>query len=223
MKGSFSRYEFQRENDNGLSAVKSFRTKLPSTAFDIYYRDEIGNISTSDLRLTEKHLIAELRPRFPLFGGWKTQYILGYYVPTQTYLMNLGNQFVLKIPLVDHIFDKSVIDEALVNVILPEGSTNIKLNLPYPVTRESDQVMKTYLDTVGRTVIVLRKNNLVEEHIQNLEIHFTFNKIYMLQEPFLLISGLFCLCLLVIAYMRLDFSLTKGSSEVRVVKGRKEK
>ncbi len=29
VKGSFSRYDFQREPNNGISAVKNFRTKLP--------------------------------------------------------------------------------------------------------------------------------------------------------------------------------------------------
>jgi len=30
----------------------------------------------------------EIRPRFPLYGGWKTHYILGYNVPSYQYLFN---------------------------------------------------------------------------------------------------------------------------------------
>lgn len=56
LKGPFSRYEFQREPTNGMSAVKNLKTKLPSTAYDIYYRDEIGNISTSNIRKVSSHL-----------------------------------------------------------------------------------------------------------------------------------------------------------------------
>lgn len=42
LKGSFSRYEYQRESSSGLSSVKSFKTILPAAASDVYYRDEIG-------------------------------------------------------------------------------------------------------------------------------------------------------------------------------------
>lgn len=34
----------------------------------------------------------ELRPRFPLFGGWKTQYYIGYNVPSYQYLFNKGKK-----------------------------------------------------------------------------------------------------------------------------------
>jgi oligosaccharyltransferase complex subunit alpha (ribophorin I) len=30
----------------------------------------------------------EIRPRFPLYGGWKTHYMLGYNVPSYQYLYN---------------------------------------------------------------------------------------------------------------------------------------
>ena len=210
LKGPFSRYDYQREPTNGISSVKSWRTKLPATARDIYYRDEIGNISTSNLKLSAVSTVAELRPRFPLFGGWKTHYVLGYYVPTQGFLFNEGNEFVLKIPFVDHIFDNSVIDDATVKIILPEGASDIKLRLPYTITRERDQTHYTYLDTIGRTVIVLHKTNLVEQHIQDVDVHYTYHKIFMLQEPLLLVLALFLLCIVVIIYVRLDFSITKN-------------
>jgi hypothetical protein len=47
---------------------------LPGDAQDIYYRDEIGNISTSNVAARQSRLEVELRPRFPLFGGWHTNY-----------------------------------------------------------------------------------------------------------------------------------------------------
>ena len=208
LKGSFSRYDFQREPTSGISAVKSFKTKLPPTASDVYYRDEIGNISTSNMRQTSSNVVIELRPRFPLFGGWKTHYLLGYSLPANDYLFNDGNQFVVRIPFIDHIFDNSVIEECTVKVVLPEGAADVKLRLPFSVSRERDQIRKTYLDTFGRTVIVLKKNNLVENHVQDFEVHYSYNRFWMLQEPLLLVSFLFALCLCVIVYARLDFNLT---------------
>lgn len=214
LKGSFSRYEFQREPNNGISAVKSFKTKLPLRAQDVYYRDDIGNISTSNLAKKGGHMVAELRPRFPLFGGWKTHYTLGYYLPTQEFLFNDGNQFVLRIPFIGHLFDNSVTESATVRVVLPEGASDVKLRLPFAATREKDEVRKTYLDTFGRTVVVLRKDNLVDKHIQDFEVHYAFNRIYMLQEPLLLVLALFVLCVLVMISMRLDISISTSKPKV---------
>ena len=56
----------------------------------MYYRDEIGNISTSNMRELDDSVELELRPRFPLFGGWKTHYYIGYNVPSYQYLFNSG-------------------------------------------------------------------------------------------------------------------------------------
>ena len=99
LKGSFSRFEYMRRQ-GGQSSVKAFKTLLPSSAADVYYRDEIGNISTSNLRVPSKSkgepVELELRPRFPLFGGWKTHYTVGYNLPVYQYLHNSGNfQFFL--------------------------------------------------------------------------------------------------------------------------------
>ncbi len=47
---------------------------------------------------------------------------------------------------------------------------NMKLNVPYSVQRGENEVVKTYLDTFGRPVIVAQKSNLVEQHIQDFEV-----------------------------------------------------
>lgn len=118
----------------------------------MYYRDEIGNISTSNLKEMDDFVELELRPRFPLFGGWKTQYYIGYNVPSYQYLFNkgknsvrfrfwavahakfdeylqilfifvsIGDNYALKMRFVDHIFDDMVVDQVTVKIILPEGA-----------------------------------------------------------------------------------------------------
>ena len=44
------------------------------------------------------------------------------------------------------------------------------MKLPYAAVRDSDRLHYTYLDTLGRPVITLRKNNLVEQHIMDFEV-----------------------------------------------------
>lgn len=45
---------------------------------------------------------------------------------------------------------------------------NIHVDSPYEINRASDELHYTYLDTFGRPVIVAHKNNLVEQHIQDI-------------------------------------------------------
>lgn len=211
LKGPFSRYDYQRSQD-GVSSVKSFKTILPASARDVYYRDEIGNISTSHLKELEDSVELEIRPRFPLFGGWKTHYYIGYNVPSYQYLYNQGDDYLLKMRFIDHVFDDQVVDDLTVRVILPEGAKNIKLKTPFGIKRGKDETHYTYLDTMGRPVVVMHKQNLVEQHIQDFELHYTFQKLLLLQEPLLVVGAFYLLFALVIIYVRLDFSITKDEA-----------
>lgn len=217
LKGPFSRYDYQRQPDSGISSVKSFKTILPAAAQDVYYRDDIGNISTSHLVVLDDSVEMEVRPRFPLFGGWKTHYVIGYNLPSYEYLYNIGDQYALKMRFVDHVFDDQVIDDLTVKLILPEGARNIHLDTPYGIDRQPDELHYTYLDTFGRPVIIAHKSNLVEQHIQDIVIHYNFNKVLMLQEPLLVVGAFYILFFTVIIYVRLDFSITKDpAAEARM-------
>ena len=81
-----------------------------------------GNLIKYCCRETEDANELEIRPRFPLFGGWKTKYYIGYNVPSYEMLAHSGNRYKLEFPFVDHSYDNLVVDEAEVKVILPEGS-----------------------------------------------------------------------------------------------------
>jgi oligosaccharyltransferase complex subunit alpha (ribophorin I) len=208
LKGSFSRLDFQMDRrGNKQPVVKSFKTVLPSSSHDIYYRDQIGNISTSAVYPRADKLEVDLRPRFPLFGGWKTNYILGYNIPTSGFLFSSGSDFALRMRLLDHLFDNAVIEKLRVKIILPEKCKNIKLVTPYSVKRYPDEVHKTYLDVEGRPVIVLEKQNLVDKHIQHFTLYYEYERSNVIREPLIATTAFFVLFLAVIAVFRLDFSL----------------
>ena len=80
---------------------------------------------------------------------------------------------------------------------------------PYDVELSEQEVKLTYLDTVGRPVVVCKASNLVEQHIQDFELHYTFERIMLLQEPLLMVVALYMFFLFVIVLVRLDFSITK--------------
>lgn len=60
---------------------------------------------------------------------------------------------------------------------------------------------------VYRTVIRASKRNLVEQHIQDIEITYTWKTHLLLHEPILVSIALFLVFLAVIIYVRLDFSI----------------
>lgn len=210
LKGSFSRFDYQREPNSGINSIKAFKTILPAAARDVYYRDDIGNISTSNMWAKHDSVELTLRPRFPLFGGWKTRYVVGYNVPSYEYLYNEGSEFTLKMRLLDHVFDTMIVDNLVTEIILPEGSSNIKVKTPYDVKELPRSLHFTYLDVTGRPVITLEGRNLVENHIQDVTVDYNFPKIYMLREPFLIVAGFLVLFLTVLVYVRLDFSISAG-------------
>lgn len=214
LKGSFSRYEYSMQHGSGQPSVQSFDTILPAAAADIYYRDEIGNISTSHIRVKKTSVDVNLRPRFPLFGGWKTHYVLGYNLPSYEYLFYNNNEFVLNMRLIDHVFDDMAVDELVVKIVLPEGANNFKLETPYQTKQLPETLHYSYLDTTGRPVITITKNNLVENHIQNFKLKYHFTKFMMFQEPLLVVTALYLLFLMVVVYVRLDFSIEKKNDEV---------
>ncbi|CAH0724571.1 unnamed protein product, partial [Brenthis ino] len=209
LKGPFSRYDYQQDHHSGPASVRNYKTLLPASASDVYYRDSNGNISTSNMKVKKDSVELDLRPRYPLFGGWRSHYTLGYNVPSYEYLFHSGNEYLLKMRAIDHVFDDMQIDELVTKIILPEGSTNIKVNFPFAVTRLPDTLHYTYLDTKGRPVISFTKKNIVENHIQDFQLRYTFPRLLMLQEPLLVVGFLYALFLCVIIYVRLDFSIHK--------------
>ncbi|PAV63078.1 hypothetical protein WR25_19851 [Diploscapter pachys] len=208
LKGTFSRIDFQMDRRGRRQpAVQQWTTVLPATAKDIYYRDEIGNISTSGVRVRADSVDVEIKPRYPLFGGWRTSYVIGYNVPSYEYLYKKGNDYALRVRLLDHVMDNIVVEKLTTKVIIPELARNIKIVTPYTVDRRPDELKKTYLDVSGRTVLVVQKDNLVNDHIQMMTVSYEFTDWHMLYEPLYAVGFFLAFFLFVIFYVRLDFSM----------------
>ena len=58
---------------NGASTIKEMTAVLPRDASSLYFRDEIGNVSTSVVRRLRDKTEVRLQPRFPLLGGWQVR------------------------------------------------------------------------------------------------------------------------------------------------------
>lgn len=66
-----------------------------------------------------------LFPRYPLMGQWKVPFYYGYSLETTSFLFAEGSKFGLKIPLTPAL--DFPIDEFELKIILPEGSSDIKV------------------------------------------------------------------------------------------------
>jgi len=155
----------------------------------------------------------EIKPRFPLFGGWKTHYVLGYNAPSSDFLLKSGGNFILQTRLVDHIYANQVIDNAIVKIVLPEGVKDVEIHAPFKVKRLPDEKHFTYLDFSGRPVIVLSLQNVVDEHTQPIQIKYAYDRSNLFFEPLLVISSFALLFAIVIVYVRFDFSIGKSKKE----------
>lgn len=173
LKGGFSRFDYKGGKGDGSPSFRSVVASLPLQAHSIYYRDQIGNISTSDMRVVDGAIELEIQTRFPMFGGWQTQFYIGYSLPTETVLFvdSVTGRHSLKFDFFT-IFEDVWVEEMEIKVVLPEGCRDVKVDVPYPV-ETAWTTRFTYLDSVlngGRPVLTLRTGNVVEEHDKKITI-----------------------------------------------------
>ena len=87
LQGEFSRLDYFRSDPDQSPAWGNFTYlgwcveylwgSIDRKARDIYYRDIIGNITTSEVTKQADTLKLELGMRFPMMGGWKTEFYWG--------------------------------------------------------------------------------------------------------------------------------------------------
>ncbi|GAB2215890.1 hypothetical protein Droror1_Dr00023651 [Drosera rotundifolia] len=211
LKGEFSRLDFQSSpRTKGASAFNRLIAKLPPRAHSVYYRDEIGNISTSNLRSDLKKTELEIEPRYPLLGGWRTAFTIGYGLPLKDFLFEAGGKRFLNISFGSPVYEL-VIDDLIVKVVLPEGSSEISASVPFPVNQWHEKKL-SHLDIAGRPVVVLEKEKAIPEHNQHFQIYYKFDNLSLLREPLMLVFGFFVLFVACVVYMHADITISKSSA-----------
>ncbi|KAI7974130.1 hypothetical protein EIK77_002995 [Talaromyces pinophilus] len=177
---NFDRVEWARQS-YGLgasSALQELKYPLKPGSVDPYFTDDVGNVSTSRYRPgnpgREAHL--ELKPRYPVFGGWKYSFRVGWNNGLSSFLRKVGAEsYVLKVPFIEgpKVAEGIQYDQVVVRVILPEGATDIKYEIldgdaPNGLPdsshiQSSISKHRTYMDTIGRSALTLKVDNLSDE------------------------------------------------------------
>ena len=106
-------------------ALKEMRFPLRAGSADPYYTDAIGNVSTSRFRTNKREALLEVKPRYPLFGGWKYPFTIGWNSDAKNYLRKLsGRSFALNVPFLEgpKQLEGVEYEQVQVRVILPEGA-----------------------------------------------------------------------------------------------------
>lgn len=119
--------------------ITSLSYVLPPRISSPYYYDLVGNVSTSNFRSSEpapgqvrlpssaagKTSSLELKPRYPLMGGWNFTYTIGYDSPIEDSVRRRDvdgkRGYVLRVPFLTAIKDVAS-DEVELSIRLPEGA-----------------------------------------------------------------------------------------------------
>jgi len=197
LKGHFSRLEHQGQSyfkRPSAHVIPGLSLYLPPGVTNAYYYDQIGNVSTSKLRVAPsvpkgqratQYSLLELRPRFPILGGWNYSFTLGWDTPladSASYDKSTG-KYIVEIPIMSPIYGAVVNKEAL-TVVLPEGArysslflaptlangllSDINFETPFDAVSETVGVHTTYLDTTGRPTVTFNYENLTPKHAETI-------------------------------------------------------
>ncbi|OXG13757.1 oligosaccharyltransferase complex subunit alpha (ribophorin I) [Cryptococcus neoformans Tu259-1] len=230
LKGHFSRLAHQQSRFHASTppqVLTELPLRIPATAHSAYYYDTIGNVSTSHFRpgsiLTQKAKtskartsprtvdgLLELRPRYPLLGGWNYSFVVGYDMPLEDVLKSdqANGKNVLAVPFMTGIKDV-VVDDVELKIILPEGAKDVEVYTPFSVDSIEHSLHKTYLDTTGRYAVTLRKARCTENHAKTVYVTYSYPFSALMRKPLTVASVVAGLFLLAMGLRRVSYSIDK--------------
>jgi oligosaccharyltransferase complex subunit alpha (ribophorin I) len=129
LKNHFSRVTYQQSAyyNPPTSALKELRFPLTVGSVDAYFVDDIGNVSTSRFRTNLREANLELKPRYPLFGGWNYSFKVGWNGNLEHFLRKIKgttDSYVLKVPFFEGPRQSEGVEyeRIVTRVVLPEGA-----------------------------------------------------------------------------------------------------
>lgn len=124
----FSRVEWaqQAHYNPSTTAIKELKFPLKVGSLTPYFTDVIGNVSTSRFRSNKREANLEIKPRYPIFGGWNYPFRVGWDADLKKFLRKLksGDGYVLNVPFLEGPKQPEGMEYEHIElrVILPEGA-----------------------------------------------------------------------------------------------------
>lgn len=132
LKGEFNRIKYQSltSYQHGNHIFRKLFTQLPRKTHELYYKDIIGNVSTSRATRELSYVFFEISPRFPVLGGWQTKWEQGYKLLNQFYINYDADDQDLYIfnNTFGYAFKKIMADNYTMKIMLPPTAHDIKVN-----------------------------------------------------------------------------------------------
>ncbi|TWU74475.1 dolichyl-diphosphooligosaccharide--protein glycosyltransferase subunit 1 [Metarhizium rileyi] len=179
------------------TALKELRVPLQLGSVDPYFTDVIGNVSTSRFRSNKREALLELKTRYPLFGGWKYPFTIGWNSNAANLLRKTATGgYILKVPFLEGPKQAEGVEygQVTIRVVLPEGACNIKYYTGIPassIVKTSVSLHKTYLDTLGRTSVMIKAQNLVDDfRDRDVIISYDTSTLDTLRKPFIVFASM---------------------------------
>ncbi|MCJ1450828.1 dolichyl-diphosphooligosaccharide--protein glycosyltransferase subunit 1 [Mycoblastus sanguinarius] len=218
LTNQFSRVEWARTQHYSppTSALRELNIPLQVGSLDPYFTDDIGNVSTSRFRSNLREANLVLKPRYPVFGGWKYSFRVGWSANLKSFLRTLqtGDGQVLKVPFLEgpKMGEGISYEKVDLRVILPEGATNVKYQSPVPLVASEVSLHKTFMDTLGRTTLKLTAMNVVDEaRDKDLIVTYDYPFIAAYRKPITIFAGVMAVFVTAWGIGRLDVSIAKPS------------
>jgi len=108
------------------TAIKELKFPLRVGSLTPYFTDVIGNVSTSRFRSNKREAVLDIKPRYPIFGGWNYPFRVGWDANLSKFLRKLktGDGYVLNVPFLEGPKQNEgiVYEHVELRVILPEGA-----------------------------------------------------------------------------------------------------
>ena len=162
LSSGFSRADYMK-NKLGMkpsSALIALDMILPEDSYSHHYTDLVGMVSTS--KAHENHYF--IKPRFPLFGGWKFNFTIGWTNSLSQFLHAVSeDEFILALPLLNGPQDVFY-DTANISIFLPEGAIVQDLQTPLAFVSTETTYQHSYFDLgSGHVKVTISMKNLNDD------------------------------------------------------------
>lgn len=198
------------------SALKEMKFPLRAGSADAYYTDVIGNVSTSRFRSNKREAVLEIKPRYPVFGGWKFPFTVGWNADASNFLRraNTGT-YLLNVPFLEGPKQVEGVgyEDVRLQILLPEGAENVKYYTSIPassIVKSEVTLHKTYLDTVGRTAVVIEAHNLADDfRDREVVVAYDYPLLASVRKPLVIFSSALAVFAAVWAIGSVDLKFSK--------------
>lgn len=177
-------------------ALKELKFPLRVGSTEAYFTDIIGNVSTSRFRSNNREASLEIKPRYPVFGGWKYPFTVGWNANAKNFLRQLSaDNYILNVPFLEGPKQPEGVgyEQIEVRIVLPEGAEKVQFHTTIPQSSITDYIVdqqRTYLDTIGRTVLTIKARNLPDEfRDRELIVTYEYTLMDSLRKPLVIFAS----------------------------------